>query len=67
MTVANGEPLDSGEVEREVHLLRCLQAQTDYSSSILTECERLLTAVRRVDQKYGPYEEFTPWRDKAQG
>lgn len=51
------------EADRETALLRSLQEQTNYSSAVLTECERLLTAIRRVDQKYGPYAEFEPWRE----
>lgn len=62
-----GEPITKPEIDREVALLRSLTAQTDYSSALLTECERLLTAIRRVDQKYGPYAEFAPWRDGTDG
>lgn len=56
-------PMTFDEASREEALLRSLQEQTNYSSAVLTECERLLTAVRRVDQKYGPYNEFAPWRE----
>lgn len=44
-----------------------LQDQTHYSSHLLTQFDGLLAAVRRVDQKYGPYEEFRRWREEAQG
>lgn len=57
------DPLTFDEASREEALLRSLQEQTNYSSAVLTECERLLTAIRRVDQKYGPYNEFAPWRE----
>lgn len=57
------EPLTFDEASREEALLRSLTEQTNYSSAVLTECERLLTAVRRVDQRYGPYKEFAPWRE----
>lgn len=56
-------PLTFAEASREEALLRSLAEQTNYSSAVLTECERLLTAVRRVDQKYGPYPDFAPWRE----
>ena len=67
MTTPEEESLTFDEVSREEHLLRSLTEQTSYSAAVLTECYRLLTAVRRVDQKYGPYAEFAPWRDGAGG
>lgn len=57
------EPLTAQEVSREEALLRSLTEQTNYSSAVLDECHRLLTAVRRVDQKYGPYPDFARWRE----
>jgi hypothetical protein len=57
------DPLTFDEASRAERLLRSLNEQTNYSSAVLEECQRLLTAIRRVDQKYGPYPEFEPWRE----
>jgi hypothetical protein len=35
-------------------------------AELQAENNRLLTQVRRVDQKYGPFEEFRYWREAAQ-
>lgn len=56
-------PLTFAEISREEHLLRTLNEDVAYSSNLLTECYRMLTAIRRVDQKYGPYPDFAPWRE----
>lgn len=47
------------------HTLAALNAQTDYSAVLSWAYRELLTAVSRVDQKYGPYDEFAKWREQG--
>lgn len=47
------------------HTLAALNAQTDYSAVLSWSYRELLTAVARVDQKYGPYTEFAKWREQG--
>lgn len=41
----------------------CAQCFRQIEAEWSRQVSHLLTAVRRVDQKYGPYDEFAHWRD----